>query len=114
MSGIIPVRSPPNPNLKNQAEFNRQSASVLRLILQGKINATRDSITLAANADTTTINDPAISYYSILLFMPQTANAVVSLPTIYVPQATQIDGQAVLHHLKNAQSDRTYRMVIIG
>lgn len=114
MSGIIPVRSPPNPNLSDQKEFNRQSAQCIRLIFQGKLNACREGVTLTANSDTTTINDPAISYYSFLWFMPQTANAVVSLPTIYVPQATQIDGQAVLHHLKNAQIDRTYRMVILG
>jgi hypothetical protein len=114
MSGIKPVRSAPNGNLSDQKEFNRQTANAIRLIYQGKINASRDGVTLTANSDTTTVNDPAISYYSFLWFMPQTANAVVSLPTIYVPQATQIDGQAVLHHLKNAQTDRSYRMLIIG
>lgn len=89
----------------------RRLVEVVNRLLTGKINAVLD-VTLTANSDTTDLIDARLSYYSALLFSPTSANAAVSLPTVWV--SAQAEGTATLTHLKNAQTDRTYRVVIIG
>lgn len=87
------------------ANFNR--------LLIGRLNAFKD-VTLTANSATTTVKDPRIGANTALLFMPQTANAAAGLSALYVPAATLSKGQAVIQHANNAQTDRTYRILIIG
>ncbi len=73
-------------------------------------------MTLTANAAATTVTDSRIGYYSIILFMPMTANADVDcrVGPLYVAQATLKTGSAVVTHANNANTDRTHRLLIVG
>lgn len=87
-------------------------AFVNRLLL-GRLNAFKD-ITLTASSLTTTITDSRIGVNTSLMFMPQTANAAAALSTLYVPTATMKKGSAVIQHASNVQTDRSFRVLIIG
>jgi hypothetical protein len=92
-------------------EHRRQIAQCLNGVMQGQLNNTL-TVTLAANAATTTVSDARIGSTSILLPMPTTANAAAALGGLYV---TGIAKQtAVLNHANNAQVDKTFVFAIVG
>ena len=86
-------------------------ASVLQNAMTGKLNCTKQTVTLTANQATTTLNDPRIGPDSVIDFMPTTANAKAE-GTPYV--TGKGDGTCTLNHTNNAQADRTYDISIIG
>jgi hypothetical protein len=88
----------------------RRIAEVVSGIMDGKINAT-GSVTLAANAASTTITDRRIGPTSKIFLSPTTANAAAALATTYVVAG---DGSATVHHVNNAQTDRTFGYAILG
>ena len=72
--------------------------------------------TATANAASTVITDSTKQrwgYFSAVIFVPMTANAdAVALP--YVTQANLLPGTMTVTHVNNANTDKTYRIVIIG
>ena len=86
---------------------------LFRVPMQGKLNAV-GSVTLTANAATTTYSDPRIGGESWIGFMPTTANAAAEIGagTLYV--TARADGSCILNHANNAQADRSFDMLIIG
>lgn len=78
---------------------------------EGKFNATKD-VTLTANTTTTTVTDSRISPTCALVLSPKTANAAAAVGTTYV--SSQSQGSAVLTHANDAQTDKTFRLAIIG
>lgn len=96
-------------------EHRRKLAKAVNRILQGKMNAVT-TLTLTASVATTTLTDVRISPQSFIGFMPLTANASAEIGagTIYVLAANQTNGSAVITHANNAQTDRTFTLLIIG
>lgn len=92
-----------------------QIGQVVNRINSGKVNASID-VTLTANAASTTITDARLASTSILLFDPVTAHAATELAagTLYVLAANRTNGSATITHANNAQTDRTFRVLIIG
>lgn len=80
-------------------------------MLVGKINCAAD-LTLTANAATTTMTDARLSAFSVLSFMPTTANAAAAHSSIYV--TGQKKSQATINHVNNANADKTFRVAILG
>lgn len=91
----------------------RQIARIVNSLLGGKLNCT-GSVTLAVSAGSTTITDARIGPFSVLLFMPQTADAAAEIGngTLYV--SSRSAGSAMLTHANNSQADRTFAVAIIG
>lgn len=79
--------------------------------MHGKTNNTL-TVTLAANAATTTISHPDIGANTALILVPTTTNAAAVVPYQAFPNT--VKQQAVLNHANNAQTDRTYRVVLVG
>lgn len=77
----------------------------------GKINVTA-AVTLTENAATTTLTDARLSVQSFVGLMPLTANAAAALATTHV--TTRLSGSCVLNHANNAQTDRSFTVLIIG
>lgn len=103
---------PPVPPLQtNDVQQLNRVVDVVNRQNQGKVNVTIE-VTLTANVATTTLTDARISAQSYLGFMPQTSNAAAALTGLYV--TARIKGQATLNHANNAQTDRTYTVLIIG
>jgi hypothetical protein len=96
----------------NAADHRRQIAQGVNRALRGHINCT-GTLTLTANAASTTVEDSEISPQTCLSFMPQTAHAAAELGngTMY---ATCTNGSATITHANNAQTDRTFTMSMIG
>lgn len=79
---------------------------------RGKINVVYGPFTLTANAATSTLTDPRISPQSWIGFCAQTANAATEIATLRV--TAQVNGSATITHANNAQTDRTFNVLIIG
>ena len=113
MTGIMyPEVGADNPN----ADIHRREiAERLASISQGRTNNTI-AVTLTANAASTTVTDTRIAFCSALLFSPCTANAAAELAagTLYVAEGSRVNGAAVSTHAEHAQTDRTFRMAVIG
>lgn len=89
-------------------------AEVVNGILKGRQNVVLE-ITLAAGAASTIVIDARIGPFSGLYLQPMTANAAAGLyGAPYVRVTTQKQGQATFAHANNAQTDRTFNLLIIG
>lgn len=94
--------------------FLRDTREVGNGIMRGKMNVTLD-VTLAPNAASTTVNDARIGGGSYIgLNMPLTANAAAERGngTVYV--SSRGNQVAVIAHANSAQTDRKFRVAIIG
>lgn len=100
------------PTLPQGADL-RRVVEVVQRLLQGKFNAVT-TLTLTANVGTTTLTDARIGGESHLALTPLTANASaeVGAGTIYV--SARAKGSATITHANNAQTDRSYSVLIIG
>ena len=98
--------------------FARSNASVVNRINSGKLNAVYRvadaDFTLTANAASTTLTDPRLTAFSFVGFMPMTANAAAALATTYVTSANMNNGSWTISHANNAQTDKTFRLLILG
>ena len=95
--------------------FGRSLASVVNRALTGKINAIGE-VTLTANAASTVLTDARLTTGSVVLFDPVTANAATALynGTTYVLDADRRNGEHTITHSNNAQTDRTFKFLLIG
>lgn len=72
------------------------------------------TVTLTANAATTTVTDSLFNAGEVPLFTAATANAAAEIKngTMYVSSRT--NGSFVITHANNAQTDRTFLYVRLG
>jgi hypothetical protein len=87
--------------------------TILTLFGQGKLNIV-ETVTLDANAASTTLEDELITEASQVVLTPETANAAAALATTYLPRADYSTGQVVIRHANNAQVDKTFTYSVIG
>ena len=114
--GAVRTTGKPPESLKDAAEASwlRAVAEAVNRVIGGKVNVTLD-ITLTTNADTTIIIDARIAAYSSLHLQPLTANAAAALVTApYVLVQTQQSGQVIFAHANDANTDKNFRMTILG
>ncbi|MDO9381834.1 MAG: hypothetical protein Q7T86_03130 [Hyphomicrobiaceae bacterium] len=104
MSGRIPSQ--------NETNISKVVAGVRDLFF-GR-SAAVNELTLGASATTTTVLATNCGPDSRIALTPRTANAAAALGTTYIPKATTVEGQFVIHHANNAQTDRTFGYAIIG
>lgn len=100
------------PGVKQDgSDFPQQTANVLNQAMLGKLNCTLE-VTLAANATTTTIEDPRIYATSVFLFDPRTANARLALYGLYVSAVSK--GEMTITHGNTSTTDRTFILGIFA
>lgn len=80
-------------------------------MLEGRLNVNR-VVTLTASAFTTTFKDPRLSVQTALHFEPNSANAAVAKPTIWVSGKT--NGQCTINHQNSPAADKTFTITILG
>lgn len=93
-------------------EHARDIATVLQQVIKGKINAVYDSFTLNAGATTTTLTDPRLAAGSWVLLMPLTANAQAVAGSVW--PSSRDTGAWVFTHTSDANTDKSFRALIIG
>lgn len=90
---------------------------VIRNLNKGRSNNAY-SVTLTANAGTTTVNlsNGDIGENSLVFFTPQTANAALEIGagTMYVSSRNVTSNAFTITHANNAQTDRTFGFIIVG
>jgi hypothetical protein len=107
------IRPFPPFGLPGNSLFERETIRRINELLQGRANVTLE-VTLAAGAATTTVRDARISEQAFVEFMPLTANAATEkgAGTLYV--SAQTAGEMTVTHVNNGQTDRTFRLAILG
>lgn len=103
------------PDLEDEKKHRREIARATNRHNQGKFNAVAD-LTLTANAASTTLTDPRLTLGSFIEFDPTTANAATekAAGTMYVLAANRASGSFTVTHANNVQTDRTFKVLIIG
>lgn len=99
----------------DESIHRRQISQSVNNLLLGRTNNVLD-VTLEASSATTTVTDVRIGINTVLLLMPTTANASAEIGagTIYVGQSSRVNGRVVITHANNSQTDRTYKVVLVG
>lgn len=99
----------------DQEQHRRRIAGVLKSLGSGKMEVS-GRLTLTASAASTTITDARIGVNSLLLMMPETANAAAEIGagTLYVSATGRVNGSASVTHANNIQTDRSFLVAIIG
>lgn len=94
----------------------RNLAKSINRLLDGHGNNIITSVTLTANAATTTVTDNRIERDTILHLMPTTANAATEFGagTLRQTYPNSQPGVAVLTHANNAQTDRVFAVTLSG
>jgi hypothetical protein len=102
-------------NPDDLARAHRNTVGVLNSVLTGKLNALKE-VTLNVSATSTTVTDSRVTVNSFLAFDPVTANAATELAngTLYALSANRRNGEVTLTHVSNGQTDRTYKILVIG
>lgn len=90
-----------------------QIVRAIRDLFMGRSNA-MGTVTLTANAATTTVIAPNIGDQSVIHLTPRTANAAAALATTYITAANTTPGQFIINHANNAQVDKTFGYSIQG
>tara|TARA_Y100000310_G_scaffold329437_1_gene399277 strand:- start:2768 stop:3112 length:345 start_codon:yes stop_codon:yes gene_type:complete len=93
--------------------WRRSVALAVDLLRRGKIQPI-GSVTLTANAATTTLADPNIGGNSIILLDARTANAAAEEGAGTLYKDAPGDGSIVINHANNVQTDRTFQYVVLG
>jgi hypothetical protein len=101
----------PQPTPENI--FTRAIWNVVNGIMRGKTNNT-GTVTLAANAATTTVLDPRIDGQTVMLLQATTANAAAEMGNGTIFWSVPTAGSVVINHANNAQVDRTFLFALIG
>lgn len=89
----------------------REISERVNRLNQGKFNAVT-TLTLTANAASTTLTDTRIGALTWIGLMPTTANAAAALATTYV--SARANGSATITHANDANVDKTFNVLLIG
>lgn len=89
----------------------REIAERINALILGRIN-TVGTVTLVANATTTTVTDENAHRQVAPILIPTTANAAAALATTYV--SARGSGTFTLTHANAATTDRTFIYVLLG
>ena len=99
----------------DEREHLRKLAEAINRLYDGKINAT-GTVTLTASQATTTLTDRRIGLNTKVYLTSTTANASAEIGAgaIYLTFPNTTEGQAVINHANNSQSDRTFGFALLG
>lgn len=110
------TNAPGTPLLPRHGYEVRDIANAANAALNGKLNSF-GTVTLTANAATTTVTDPRVSVNSAVFLFPQTANAAAEFGngTIYIKPSDHVNKTSFkITHANNANADKTFFWLLIG
>ena len=97
--------------LQPQFATTREVAEITNQVLNGKLNCT-GNIILNTSGTTTTLYNERISYDSVIILVPRSANAAGETDHTYV--SSKAIGSCVITHRNHGHSDCEWDYVIIG
>lgn len=105
---------PPPKTMQGIYEWIQKAWSAFNNMLAGKLNCTYPGFTLTANASQTTLTDYRIGGSTVVLFVPKTANAAAEIGNGTLILGEPVAGAVNVGHANNAQTDRTFDLVLLG
>jgi len=111
----MPKPAIPTAGALGSIEWLLKLARRVNELLQGKLNP-GGLFTLTASVGSSTLTDSRISVESTVALTPTTANAAAEIGngTLYLSETGRVNGSIVITHANNAQTDRTFRVSILG
>lgn len=100
-------------NIRGKTPDEIRLIDTINQLILGNLNNTA-TITLTANAATTTVTNSRVSANTHLEFMPTTANAATELASGSMYVSSRNKGEFVITHANNAQTDRTFSYLHVG
>lgn len=88
-----------------------QAERTVNELLKGRANNV-GSVTLTANATSSTISDIRIKLSMTAVLIPRTANAAAAMTNVYISAVA--DGSITLTHANTATVDRTFDYLLHG
>lgn len=88
-------------------------AEAINNIMAKRIDAVGE-VTLTDNAASTAVTDNRVTKNSVIALSPMTANAAGALATTYIPEADYGTGTFTIRHANNAQTDRSFRYIVLS
>lgn len=111
MSVVVPFARPSvEIDMPDERRHRKELARVLNLVARGWMNVAL-FVTLDPGVATTTVIDARISAQTAAILCPTSANAAAAIPTTWV---TCTNGEMVIHHANNGQTNRTFTVGLIG
>ena len=106
---------PPPFEMDDKKLHLRKLSEAARSLFDGKIN-TVGTVTLTANADSTTISHLSIGRDTLVVMFPTTANASAdwAAGTFYQTYPNATKKQAVINHDNNANASRDFVYALLG
>lgn len=92
---------------------DRFFAEAINNLLNKRMDAVGE-VTLAANVTTTVVTDNRVTKNSVICLSPTTANAAGALATSYIADGGYATHEFTITHANNAQTDRTFRYIILS
>ena len=87
--------------------------AALEQVAQGRMNCT-GTFTLATGTTSTTVDAQTVAPGTIIVLMPQSADAAAALGTTYIAPSDVSQGSFVVTHANAASADRTFGFIAIG
>lgn len=106
-------RTQPRAIPPHGTDDKRHIAEVLRNIYSGRLDWGGE-FTLTTSASTTTVIDTRVNVNKVVVWSPMTTNAAAALANTRIESAGYQDGQFVLTHANNGQTDRIFRYIVMG
>jgi hypothetical protein len=104
--------SPPK-DLEDQKKLSRlQSSSILGL-MHGRSNNVLD-VTVTENVAATTVTDDRIGVHTVALAVPTNVNSEAAAIWPYRDISATVNGSMSLIHTNDANTDKTYKIILIG
>ena len=86
----------------------------VRQVMEGRSNATGTFTLASSPATATVVAAPTCGVGSIILLMPQSANAATALSGTFIAAGNVTKGQFVVSHPASPLTDRTFGYVALG
>lgn len=112
---FFPTLSKP-PRLQDTIAVERWFRQVwqsVTLLSRGKANVTT-TVTLTPDQTTTILKDPRIGRESFIQFQPLTASAAAAFSAEPFYVSSQTNGMMTVSHASSPETDRAFRVLIVG
>jgi len=97
----------------DEVQHRQHIAEALEELADGKLNST-SNVTLTANSTTTVIVDFRVGANSVILLSPITANAATEFASGGMYVSSTGKQTYTITHNNNAQTDRDFRVLVVG
>jgi len=103
----------PPSDLEDQKRLSRLQSQSIAGISNGRTNNVLD-VTVTENVAATTVTDSRIGFNTVAIAVPTTVNAEAAAIWPYRDFTSPVNGSMSLIHTNDANTDKTYKIILVG